>query len=282
MRISFDLNDSAGDPGSPDDLIQMNGGKGAEKIEDSMHVDSKGEAALLDMSSRGVFKIYKKAVFDKQVEGGDLNPLAGKSNLKLVELIEDAGKIQVRAFGEDTSIIEELLHNEAGEVEVVLYDIDDAGQEISYHLDPGRVTVSAMGDEEYQRFYDATYTSFQNLALQFQSVKEQQESGDDRKYPLAGRVQDTSGNGGENSDKSTSTDQTDRQRARVVREGVEKKAEKGADEAKAAHKVRYEKVLLELVTKFRNIHTDNRNKENAINNSIQNQRSVRVIQGSST
>lgn len=154
-------------------------------------------------------------------------------------------------------------------------DIDNQGNKVTYYLNPERFQLNPFTDEEYQRYYQATFNSLQELANLHKALNEnfeKIEAGEQLIDPS--RVKMLSREDGKAKYKeSTGKEQKDAQARKAE---IEKKDIEDIATAKAQQKKLQQKILEEHEVMLQAIHTSNRNKQNLENLDIKN-RSIKQV-----
>lgn len=176
------------------------------------------------------------------------------------EELSDSAQLE-KDIGEGNEKITEF-NNE--KIIIHLQEMDETGQIIVRRLDPNKVTIKIMNNGEYERFYNATYSSFKDLANFYKNLNEVNENikinpqNLQYNYPLTGKVRDI---GQPIKTKKTNHKEKDDRRI-SFRENAKEIILMA--KAKARKKKEQEKAILKTHDKLFQIQTINRNRNEAL------------------
>lgn len=154
-------------------------------------------------------------------------------------------------------------------------DLDSQGNVVTSSYEPDEVTFTAFTDAEYQRFYEATYKSLQDLVNLHKALKENHkkiQAGEQIIDPS--RVKALANVVGKKETKESKSEEEKRNLARKAE--IDKNDIEDIATEKAQQKKHYQRVLEELEIMFQVIHTTNRNRKDRVKLDIKN-RSIKLI-----
>lgn len=147
-------------------------------------------------------------------------------------------------------------------------DIDDQGNLTTSQLDLSRFNDNPFTPEEYERFYNATYTAFQDLANFYKELDERTEKQEAGNYNIDPRRVKLLAKEYRKTNESDSKNKDDKLREEKAKAQAAKQQEEDIADANAQKQNRYRREIQELELLFHVIHTTDRNRKEAENDSI--------------